>query len=289
MKIVSDFDGVLTDQTGEAERAHQLFRSLMVEKTDLPEARVAELLQEARAAIEAVPWDYGWESEGRMSAYANEDLFVRTIGTALYLDRKAPATRFLGDTAASFQELSALSYRQMTEETSRGEHEPFDPVAAQVLQTMLDKGHEVVVVSNSATKRVVELLASANVPVVADEVATGAEGRVVRVCGGAQKYVLSADSNGDTPPGFAVGRYFCAVDRPHYRAILEAEDPDMVIGDVFTLDLALPIALGRSRGRKLRAVLRRRPYTPQWSLGFAAGSDDAFAIANEIQDVLQFI
>jgi hypothetical protein len=65
-----------------------------------------------------------------------------------------------------------------------------------------------------------------------------------------------------------VGGRRVLVDRPRYRALIEEEQPDLVIGDVFSLDLALPLHLARTEPATfggIRLYLRTRDYTPDWS------------------------
>ena len=57
----------------------------------------------------------------------------------------------------------------------------------------------------------------------------------------------------------------------------------MIVGDVFSLDLALPLELARRpRARASagpRLVLRRRPYTPAWSADYFTGNGRAATFA----------
>ena len=58
------------------------------------------------------------------------------------------------------------------------------------------------------------------------------------------------------------------VDRPAYRAILERERPDLVVGDVLSLDLALPLhlrAAGLPGAPRAIGVMHLR-HTPAWVL-----------------------
>jgi hypothetical protein len=76
---------------------------------------------------------------------------------------------------------------------------------------------------------------------------------------------------GDVPRHFDVGGYRVATDRPHYEQILVDERPDVIVGDVFSLDLALPLELVRRNPAAFgspRIVLRVRPYTPAWSANY---------------------
>ena len=65
---------------------------------------------------------------------------------------------------------------------------------------------------------------------------------------------------------FDVGSYRIETRRPVYDAIVREEQPDAVIGDVFSLDLSLPLRLARENAIPCdRFFLRVRDYTPVWS------------------------
>ena len=113
------------------------------------------------------------------------------------------------------------------------------------------------IVSNSGTERIVDLLKRSNLP----------PSNALRVRGHANKFVL-----GDSSSTFSVGPYLVDTNRPSYQSILREERPDGVIGDVFSLDLATPIELSRQREIDLKvAILRTRTYTPQWSREYLTG------------------
>jgi hypothetical protein len=62
-----------------------------------------------------------------------------------------------------------------------------------------------------------------------------------------------------------VGGLRVDVARPDYERVLREERPDAVIGDVFSLDLALPLALKRREPewRDVRLFWLVLPYTPE--------------------------
>jgi hypothetical protein len=63
-----------------------------------------------------------------------------------------------------------------------------------------------------------------------------------------------------------VAGYRVETSRPLYESILKEERPGAVVGDVFSLDLALPLHLSRSGELgPVQAFLRERHYTPEWS------------------------
>jgi FMN phosphatase YigB (HAD superfamily) len=266
MKVVSDFDGVLTDLTEEASRVRELFDEAVARATGREPGESALWLGEAEREMAAAPFRHGWRVKGRITAFCNEDGFVHTNALAAHLDR----VRAGRDAGVDFQELAQQAYLRMVEETAAGHRHPLDPRTAPVLSALIARGHEVVVVSNSGTERICRLLEGVGLSPVAHGTGTGP----LRVRGHAEKFRL-----GEGPRTFPVGEYVVDTDRPAYRTILTEERPDLVIGDVFSLDLALPLQLAREGElRGIRLVLRHRPYTPNWSRDyFSSVREDAFS------------
>jgi hypothetical protein len=62
-----------------------------------------------------------------------------------------------------------------------------------------------------------------------------------------------------------VGGLSVDVARPHYEEVLRKERPDAIVGDVFSLDLALPLALKRRdpAWRQVRLFWLSHPYSSQ--------------------------
>lgn len=228
-------------------------------------------LENARLNMRNQPYQYGWKIKGRIAAYCNEDAFIRVNALGVLLDEWAQQDLLIAEVRANFIRLGVdgfyglalASFEQMTKETSRGEHNPIDKTAIRTIQTLLNAHVEVVVVSNSGTDRIVRLLRNADLPAESHhEHPTAA----LRVRGGAGKFLL-----GDASQSFSVGEYRIDTDRPAYLGILQEERPNTVIGDVFSLDLALPFSLAvrKSSGfENLTIWLRRRDYTPEWSAEF---------------------
>jgi FMN phosphatase YigB (HAD superfamily) len=270
MKLLSDFDGVLTDLTAEARRVRELFDAELASARPGCEAETRATVEAAERACDAEPHRHGWTWEGRVTAFVDEDLFVRVNGIAARLDEEAD--RGAGGPAAlraavqargrkHFRDVAQAAYVAMTVETAAGKIHPVDAATPQVLGELVRRGVEIVVVSNSGTERILRLLRDAGLDARPHDGAP----HPLRVRGDAKKFVL-----GDDPArrrSFRAGAYDVQTDRPHYEAILREERPDFVLGDVFSLDLALPIALrrgGEPGFAGLHALLRRRPYTPAW-------------------------
>ena len=276
MKILSDFDGVLTDLSEEASRVRELFESKVVQLSGDRNAR--RLIQECVERVTSEPHLHGWRSGGnRVTAFSNEDGFIFVNGLAACMDDAVKNGHELARVVFSlvknrgtdsFADLAQACYQQMAAETESGQRSPMDSGAGRALKTLIEQGHCVVIVSNSGTDRIKSILSVSDVGGELDRPAPR-----IRIRGNAKKYVL-----GNGPENITSKFYCVAVDRPCYREILLEEKPDVVIGDVFSLDLSLPVFMASQGFESLKKgylFLRRREYTPEWSIdimrGFARG------------------
>lgn len=276
MKLLSDFDGVLTDPSGEARRVRELFDADLLAARPGRESETRATVATAEAACDAAPHAHGWSWEGRITAYVNEDPFVRVNGIAARLDLDADAgapgpaalrEALRGRGRKDVRDAAQAAYVGMTRETAAGKIHPLDPAVADLFGALLGRGAEIVVVSNSRTDRILQLLRGAGLAPVGHGEGDGP----LRVRGDAKKFVLG--SSAELRRSFAAGPYEVHVDRPHYEQILREEMPMAVMGDVFSLDLALPLHLGRTGDRVLRdtkLLLRRQPYSPAWPAAYLA-------------------
>lgn len=264
MKILTDFDGVLTNLGDESLRVKELFLSFVNEAVG--DAITHQLFHFAENEMRQNPHLHGWRSDdGRVTAFSNEDGFIFVNGLAGCLDETAiqkaglarEGAEKLRAAGSTFRALAQAAYSQMTRETQAGRQNPMDPGAGATLTQLASAGHSIVVVSNSGTDRIQQILAGSD----ARPALQGSNPKI-RIRGNARKFVLG---NGMATIDQGFFRVF--VDRPVYREILLEEQPDIVIGDVFSLDLSLPIFLGqREKWRGCRTFLRKREYTPAWSL-----------------------
>lgn len=276
MKLLFDFDGVLTDPSEEAARVAQIFREEVARLGETTPEVVEGLIRMAERSFEQTPWSHGWHDRQRLSAFCNEDPFIRTNAIAACFDQWAGKdSLILGEILAlmhkkdipSFHALANLSFQRMAKETSVGGFSPLDVNAVHAVEAMIAKGHEVVIVSSSSTERIVNLLHRAGFEVAETQYPSESSKGRIRVRGDARKFVLGEDVR---HVSFAVetGEYAIEVNRPHYFKILSEEKPDVVIGDVFSLDLTLPLSLWREKAEGfegIRIFLRKRHYTPDWS------------------------
>ena len=256
---------MFTDLSQEAARVLELFSSrvLVADK---------HWFAEQRKSVALSPHAYGWKDKGRITAFADEDGFIFVNALGAHLDdlvfrNDAIACEALialrGMGTRSFTELAQNSFSQMASEPHTC---ALDPDTVRVFDELLKRGHQIVVVSNSGTDRILSILKDHGLAASAH---TDKPTVAVRIRGGARKFVL-----GDAPDFLdgtsAIAPYTVDTSRPFYRHILEEELPDIVVGDVFSLDLALPIkmATGGLLSRSMGVYLKAQPYTPQWSKTF---------------------
>lgn len=283
MRIVMDFDGVYTDPTDEGEACSKYFRdkilSLKLSKVELDSIeRVDSWLGELRARQASRPFDFGWRSEGRVSAFSFEDPFIRNIGLADYLDglvkENNPRAKAVlaglkqNEKISSFGELSESSFLQLNIKKRP------DPSTRAWVMSAIEKGHEVFIVSNSASVKIEEFLNQNGYP----------EDKRPKVRGGAKKFGLGKKPNLITLASQQSVQV--DTDRPTYEQALLEIKPDAVIGDVFCLDLSLPIRLKRE-GKlafKWGIFYRHRDYTPSSMVELVSGRNTKVPEVTLIRD-----
>src|SRR5262245_31680913 len=267
MKLLSDFDGVWTDPAREATAQGEILEQTLL-SLGPPEERGAReaWITHARETIRREPQQYGWAPGGqRISAFSDEDPFARQSALLHYLAVNAENS---GDPIAAamvanlsshgFSSVDAVggqSHASAVEhvETERGP--AILPEAVEVARGMLARGGEIVVVSNSTTDKLVRWFGHARLPfTVHPERQPGA----IRLRGGARKFVLDPERE----ELLDLRGVRIDVARPHYAEVLDEERPDAVVGDVVSLDLALPLAWKRTRPewRDVRLWWLVRPY-----------------------------
>lgn len=289
MKFVFDFDGVFTCQRSEAERVKEIAIEILYKNSGLEKHQVDALIGRAACEVEKNPFQHGWKNQGRLTAYGNEDFFMYNTAIMNCLDDLAPKEG--GDFLKALQNLkkngfesfattSDVGYAEMAEETKNSIQEnPIDPYARELLEGLLAKGHDITFVSNSSTTRVEDIFKKTGIVLGQFK-----NGGTLGVRGSARKFNLT-----EAKQGFAVGQYWVETGRPVYEKIIREEKPDVVVGDVFTLDLAVPYHLTQTEPETfahLKLVLREQQYTPDWSKNFflelKQKSPDRFFVINDL-------
>ena len=268
LRILSDFDGVWTDQHAEAQAVVDFFVEELARHARVDADEALRDFQAFEREVAAAPDRYGWAPDGILAAYVDEDPFMLTSGIAMHIDERAargdddgPAAAYRAALAeAGFATPAAFADHCFLAGTKRyrenHEHTLVEG-SVETFEALHDLGVVLVIVSNSTSEKIVGWLRHAGVDAGEDE------GHLVRVHGQAGKQTV--DPGGST---LSVANRTVHVERPKYRAVVESEDPDLVVGDVFSLDLALPHAMRVAGEDKAPAslALRRHDHTPGWVL-----------------------
>ncbi len=282
MRILSDFDGVWTDQQAEA-RFIQVW--LAREAAPLIGASPEEALADFDAFFALAmsePGRNGWAPSGRISGFIDEDPALATgsvfhwlenggaheVGGACRGDVWRDRIRAAGH--SSIEDYASAHFHPAMEAYRQERGHQLVGGAQDVARELLAAGHELIFVSNSPEAKLQAMLSEAGIAV----------GGQLRVVGDAKKWLIRNEQ-----PRVSVDGREVYMDRPHYEAILLEVQPDMVVGDVVSFDLALPAYL-RWRGRlskDLRLVLRRSAQSSKWALA-QAGSSDAIRLVDEVID-----
>jgi hypothetical protein len=264
MKLLSDFDGVWTypDAEGAAHGA-ALDAALLALAAEGQREAMRTWIAEARRVIRLAPERWGWSAAGRLSAFADEDPFTEQGALLHYIEshRHEPLPALLvaeiekqGRTLDSVSgQAHVTGVREVEERRGPG----ITPDAGAAGRALLAAGVEIAVVSNSPTTKLLRWFEHAGVPTcVHPERRPGA----LRLRGSARKFVLSEG----TGEAIEVGGLRVDISRPHYAAVLAEEAPGAVVGDVFSIDIALPLALKRREPgwSNVRLFWLVHPYTP---------------------------
>ncbi|MEL6713337.1 MAG: hypothetical protein AAFP86_06160, partial [Planctomycetota bacterium] len=87
MRIVSDFDGVWTNQAGEAEAIRAGFARDAAALMGVPETRARAEFDGFLARTHAEPHLHGWWPRGHLTAFVDEDELLATGAVSVWLDR----------------------------------------------------------------------------------------------------------------------------------------------------------------------------------------------------------
>lgn len=266
MKVLTDFDGTLTNIEHEFNfECHYILR-VLEERFGMPPEETQKLLQSANAELQRSPRSYGWTCGPKITAFCDEDLFMMMSSAMTLLDtwKSNPPEEI----ASILNKYEGVVFYDIVEDAHQAMNlEPLcpgnvpDAETIQALQTLLDRDCEIVVASNSPAQRIIDKFEYAGLLPVDHDNNPSAH---FRVRGNVGKYKL-----GNTPNRLDFGGRLVDVDRPFFEAVIREERPQVIIGDVFSLDLALPIDMLRRDPlvyEDLQLYLRTRSYTPQWAL-----------------------
>ncbi|MBE7451659.1 MAG: HAD family hydrolase [Kofleriaceae bacterium] len=281
--VILDFDGTMTDAEAEGEPFVTGYledlEALVGADTPARKAEVAALVAEVRAELLAAPEAHPFRWKGKAVAPASVDPYLRMVPIA---DRIFDRHDAFANRVDRGRLTGGVLYKH---NYARTKGKPvFRPGAAEVIAALA--GTETFVVTNSHTASVADKIR------ILDERHGGCAWLAARVHGEAQKFEV--DDAWDavpaelTVPGLAARNVLLR--RRHYHdrlagllAGVGARFADMlVVGDIFELDLALPLALGA------RVALVQAPHTPPYEVAFVAGHPRG-TVVTDLRDVLRLL
>ncbi len=221
------------------------------------------------------PHRHGWKIDGQVTSFVDEDVFAMPTAVGQLIDQG----EFEG--TAHFREAVLREWTHVIDFLDHCYHSTCDrfralynhdlaPGAERVLAWLMERDVSITFATNAPAEKVTQWFDHQGYT-VADARTHSREQSKLRVYGRAGKQWLGPSRETMDYNGRAV-----AVDRPQYRQIIEQEDPDLIVGDVLSLDLSLPLNM-RADGHPAAPAaigLMHMPHTPAWAMqGF--GEDPA--------------
>jgi len=273
--VILDFDGTFTDAYAEAE---PFLVSFKADLFDLLGKDASDAWNEGMAEVHANPTEHGWRLGGQVAAPAVADPYLSASCVAQIVMDRYDVLR----NEATRSEILQVLYRKSYACTASVPR----PDAKAVLEDLLARDLAVMVVTNSRTgdvKKKIDGLELAG----ADDLA---------VYGDARKFVLDGaprDATFDALEDLELSGLACRkviIKRGHYYDLLKqlwsqtgsTPAETLVCGDIFELDLALPMALG------CRGHLVRGNQTPDYELEYIR-SHPRGSVSEELSGVLELI
>lgn len=297
VKLISDFDGVWTNQEIEAGYVWNYILTATAALTGDTPKDIDDLLQEAKRDMDNTPYEYGWFWEGNISCYYQEDPFGDNNAIFDYINRAASKRSYshfkqelarIKDAIIKKGGMSLAEYsndcfmKSTTQFKLEGKLKPVE-TAGNIIKKLNSAGVEIVVVSNSKTEKIEHLFRKAGKTVTNENAIV--RGRLHAI-GDARKFVVD-NSYTELPESMEITKRFKVnLRRKNYFKILLAEKPDYVIGDVFSLDLALPLYLRMNDKRfsKMKVIQRVHKHTPGWVKEYL-GKDEFEGIAFMVDSI----
>jgi hypothetical protein len=277
VKLISDFDGVWTNQDAEAVYVWDYITNTIALLTGDTPASLNNTLLECKKEMDRYPYEFGWFYDRSIAAYYQEDPFGDNNAIFDYINRAASTRSYSNfkQKLAVIKEAiekklkmncSEFSNDCFTKSTSQfkleGKLKPVE-TAGEIVKELNVMGVEIVVVSNSKTEKIEHLFRKAGQTVTNEK--SIKRGRLHAI-GDAKKFMINNKFTGLPQTMEITGRFKVNLRRENYLNVLVKEKPDYVIGDVFSLDLALPLYLRMNDERffGLKVIQKVHTHTPAW-------------------------
>jgi len=263
--FLTDFDGVWTNPWRELQAVHKTVREELARMVGHTMEEMEPTYQGFRSAVLAHPDQHGWHMDGRFSSYVDEDYFAVPTAIGQHIDQARC------EVSSTFRDLVLKEYGSVLEFLDHCYHSTCDRFrlevdhdltegAERVLHWLLENDVNVVFATNAPGGKVVDWFSHHGFG-VADGRDTEPGSSQLRVYGRSGKQFL-----GEAHNTMSFGGRTVHTNRPQYREILERESPDLVVGDVLSLDLSQPLAMrvdGNPSAPKGIGIMDL-PHTPQW-------------------------
>ncbi len=305
VKLLTDFDGIWTNQESEAEYVWKYILNKLSGLTGLSENGISEFLSAVKQEMLIAPYQYGWMNDGSTACFFGEDPFGDNnaifdfIGRKYASDDKDDLTIRIRKIGKSILESGYDNFDKFAndcffESTGKfreeGKLNPC-PEAKEVLEKLFKMNVDVVVASNSKTQKIEHLFSKLGYKMTNEE---SHERGTLHARGNSMKFVIHNDYT-DLDKFLNINeKYRVPLRRKSYHEVLKDEKPDYVIGDVFSLDIALPLymRLKDSHFTKMKVIQKIQSHTPAWVKEFLSKKEFegiAFMVGNilEVPAVLE--
>jgi FMN phosphatase YigB (HAD superfamily) len=274
IKLISDFDGIWTNQEEEAKYMQIFILNILAGITGNDKREIETIINSINEEMNKGPHLYGWRYRGETPAFYGEDPFgdnnaffdfieQNYTNKKIYTNLQEIRRKIL-DTG--FESLEQFSNYCFTESTTmfkeEGKLEPHTK-AKETISKLMEKGVELVVASNSSTDKLEYLFGKLGHKM--NEKIPDSHGEI-RARGNSMKFAIDRGYT-ELPPLLEVtSNYKIPLRRKFYHQLLKEEKPDFVVGDVFSLDIALPLylSLNDENFKGLKIIQKIQKYTPEW-------------------------
>lgn len=285
--LILDFDGTLTNAEEEGKSYRIGYLEDVALLADIAPNTALAWAEEIEQEILSNADRYGWNFDGKIVAPACVDPYLRIMPISrMIFDRAGVYTNLAERDRLLDRILYKYNYQKTTTAFRNGAAQFFHD--AYKLEQEKEDGHKLFtcVVTNSHTKPVQQ-----KIRLLGEQSGFDFDWLVQRVYGSARKYVID-DSFSQLPESLSVPN----LSRPIYLrrklyydriSALQAQygvtwEQTTVFGDIFELDLAVPLACGS------KVALMTNEFTPQYEQDFLLEHERG-AVHNSLNDALDWI
>ncbi len=259
INVASDFDGTVTNVQREAETYLAANHEILANKIGLGIYELKTMISRATEKIVGSPGMFGWEYHGLIVAPAEADP---------YLLNQAAVKLVLTDLRSDTRKLAIPTPEETDKFIDDLHHEAYPKAGiffrdgAREYIEQLHASGKFTIVTNAKTEAVKRKLG----------ILLGDKAGDLRLVGDARKYEVNQQwtqiPESTQPSGFPRKVY---LRRQKYHDTLQQIGADIIVGDIYELDLALPEHLG------IQTVLVLTNQTPKWEIPYYQNHPNGFS------------